>query len=63
MTAARIKAHRKYNEASRQFENHIYTKRGTLRAVLAHEKAYHEARLEQLRANMRAAYKALKATK
>ena len=60
MTTARTKALRKYQEAARQFENHIYTKRGTLRAVLSHERPYYETKREELRIKMRAAYKAYK---
>ena len=63
MTPERTLALRRYNKAASAFEDHIYTKRGTVRAVLAHEKAYHEARKEQLRSEMRAAYKAYKNTK
>ncbi len=61
MTVAKKKAYRRYNEATRRFENHVYTKSGSTRAVLSHEKLAHNAKKEELRTAMRAAYKALKA--
>lgn len=61
MTAAKKKAYRRYNEATRRFENHVYTKSGSPRAVLSHEELAHNAKKEELRIAMRTAYKALKA--
>jgi hypothetical protein len=61
MTVAKKKAYRRYNEATRRFEDHVYTKSGITRAVLSHEEFAFNAKKEELRTAMRTAYKALKA--
>ena len=54
-------AFKKYQKAATAYEDHIYSSRGTMRAVLSHEKAYFEARRTELQIKMRSAYKAYKA--
>ena len=46
------KAHRKLQRAEDAYYNHIYTERGTVRAVLSFEKAYFERRRLELKAKV-----------
>jgi len=46
------KAHRKLQRAEDAYHNHIYTERGTVRAVLSFEKAYFERRRLELKAKV-----------
>ena len=54
-------AFRKYQKAQTRYDNHIYTSRGTMRAVLSHEKAFFESHRLELKKKVQAAYKVYKA--